>query len=241
MITPPPNVCAYAVELDERQSRRLLEQAARTRATVSVALNIREDNSPLDGVLLSAGGRGLLVETLPDDRHDPTALVSRYCEITLHLDQAQYIFSTTVMDAHVEDQGTRLELVQPPHLWVIQRRKYQRRDLRDDTPVRITAAASSGSDAVAALLNISTGGLACRVSRSDADLWAIGEQLDLEFSVADCPDTFCFPAYLHSKTAGATAGQTILSLEFAPGNALDAQREKLATALYRNIPALADG
>ena len=242
MNTPLADTSAYAIELDERQSRRLLEHATRAGAGISVLPHTRVDGLPMAGAIVGSTGEGLLLIARDAALHDPASLVSVYCEVTISLDGARFLFSANVIDARLDGDDIRIEIARPTCLHVIQRRRYQRRRLQSQTPVRITPVGRENQPALeATLLNVSTGGLACRVDQACADLCGIEHQVNLEFNIADCEETFRMPAHSRSKTPGASPGQVILSLEFAPGAETEAQHERLADALYANLAALTAG
>ena len=242
MSTPPADTSAYAIELDEHQSGRLLEHATRTGADISVVPHTRADGLPIAGAITGSTGDGLLLSTRSAALSDPASLVSVYCEATVSLDGARFLFSTNILDACRDGDDLRIEIARPAHLHVIQRRRYQRRRLRGRTRVWITPGGCEDQRALeATLLNISTGGLACRMDQAGADLCAIEHPVHLEFTIADCEETFHMPAHGRSKTPGASPGQVIFSLEFARGAETETQRERLADALYANLVALTAG
>ena len=138
MSTPPADTSAYAIELDEHQSGRLLEHATRTGADISVVPHTRADGLPIAGAITGSTGDGLLLSTRSAALSDPASLVSVYCEATVSLDGARFLFSTNILDACRDGDDLRIEIARPAHLHVIQRRRYQRRRLRGRTRVWIT-------------------------------------------------------------------------------------------------------
>lgn len=242
MSSPPTNTSAYAIELDEQRSQQLMEHAIHDGAEISVLPHTRVDGLPVHAVITGCSDEGLLIRPQDVAAADPVSLVSVYCEATIHLEGARFLFSTNIIDVYEEGDDVRLEIAKPAHLHVLQRRRYQRRDLHSKTPVRITPTGCEDRPALeATLLNISTGGLACRTDQSSAEMCGTECPVNVEFTVADCAETFHMPAQIRSKIPGASTGQVILSLEFASGTETEAQREKLADALYSNLVGLTGG
>jgi len=242
MNTPPTDSSSYAIELDEQQSQQLLQYATRSGVEISVLPHTRVDGLPVMADIVGSTDEGVLIKPRDTTLGDPISLISVYCEATLCLDGARFLFSTNVIDAHQDGDDIGLEIAKPTHLHVLQRRRHHRRDLRSDTPVRITPDGCENRPALeAALLNISTGGLACRIDQTGADTCRIEHPVTLEFGVADCDEVFRMPAQVCGKTPGAEKGQIILSVEFASGAETEIQRERLSAALYHNLVALTGG
>ncbi len=253
MNSPLTTTPAYAIELDKQRSQQLLERAIDDSAEVSVLPHTRVDGLPVHAVITGCTDEGLLIRpqdpalspqpsALSTQHSALVSLVSVYCEATIHLEGARLLFSTNIIDVCEEGDGVRLEIAKPTHLHVVQRRRYQRRDLHGRTPVRITPTGCEDRPALeATLLNISTGGLACRTDRTSAEMCGADSPVKVEFTVADCAEVFHMPAQIRGKTPGASGGQIIISLEFASGTETEAQREKLADALYSNLVALTGG
>ncbi|MFH0980428.1 MAG: PilZ domain-containing protein [Planctomycetota bacterium] len=231
----------YAIELDPWRSRWLLEYAARRSADLSILPQTRGEDPPIIAVIVDHTVDGLLIRPQGAEVVEPETLVSVYCEATLGLDGTRFLFSTYILDAR-HDEDLCFEIAQPSHLYALQRRRYQRRNLRSKTPVWITPLASENRPALeATLLNISLGGLAARLDRAGADLCNTQRPVHLEFTLADSAETFRMPAHVRCKTPGASPGQVILALEFVSGPAVEAQREKLADALFRDLVVVTGG
>lgn len=242
MNTPSADTSSYAIELDEQQSQQLLQEATRRGVEISVLPHTRADGLPALADIAGSTDEGLLIRPRDTTLGDPMSLISVYCEATMRLDDARFLFQTSVIDARQDDGEVRLEITKPSHVHVIQRRRFRRRGLRHDTRVSISPVGWADRPALrAALLNISTGGLACRIDRTDADACPADRPVILEFTVADCAETFCLPAHVCGRTPGAEEGQIILSVEFAYDAETEPQCERLSAALYHNVAALTGG
>lgn len=239
MSTPPTDSSAYAIELDGLQSQRLLEHATQSGAEISILPHTRSDGLPVLAAIVGSTEEGLLLKAKDNSPADSMSLISVYCEATVVLSQARFLFSTNIIDVVQEGDDLQLEIVKPSHLHVLQRRRYKRRNLRGKTPVRIMPVDRADQPVFeAAMLNVSTGGLACRIDQTDADHCALEHRVQLEFALVDCEETFHLPARVRGKTPGASPGQIILAVEFESGIETESEREKLAEALYSNLTAL---
>jgi c-di-GMP-binding flagellar brake protein YcgR len=242
MNASPDDPFPYTIELAERQSRQLLERAAGASAAISLLPHTRLDGLPLIGVLASYTDQDLVLRVRNTAMTEPVSLVSAYCETAMTLEDARYFFSTNILDAASDGDDLRLEVAWPVHLRVMQRRRYQRRNLRRGTAVWLTPMGREDRPPLkATLLNIGPGGVACRIDQTGAEACGMEQLVHLEFNVAACAETFRLPAYLRGQTPGASPGQVILSLEFASGAEIEIQRERLADALYEPLTALTGG
>jgi c-di-GMP-binding flagellar brake protein YcgR len=227
-----------SIELHAEHSRRLLEQAVAAWVDVTLRPSTNFDGPPLAGVLSGTTADGLVIRIVHPIPAEPAALVSVYCEVAVELNGARFLFSSNVVDAYLDGNDVRVEIARPEHLRVIQRRRYQRRLLHDSAHVSITPQGGGSGPIPATLLNISTGGLACRVNAADVALCAQAAVSDLAFTLADCDHHFCLPARVCGQTPGARADQAILSFEFLAAADGDPQRTVLADALYSQLAAL---
>ncbi|MCK4660824.1 MAG: PilZ domain-containing protein [Phycisphaerae bacterium] len=236
MTTPPTEKSAYTIELDERRSQRFLEQATRAGAEMGILPYTRVDGLPITAAIVGRTAQGILLRPQHTVAAGAVSLLSVYCEATITLEKTRFLFSTHILDLFQEGDEFTIEIARPTRLYMSQRRRYQRRDLRADSTVRITPAGREDQPALeATLLNIGTGGLACRIDQSGADACPEELPLSLEFNIADSAETFRMPAHIRGKTPGAGKGQIILSLQFASDTDLHPQRQRLANALYNNL------
>jgi c-di-GMP-binding flagellar brake protein YcgR len=233
---------AYAIELDPPHSGRLLAKATRANADVAVLPQNRMDGSPTIAGIERSTDEGLLIRPRGRPLEDPAALVSVYCEATIELDGMRLLFNTNVIDAFTDANGVALEIAKPVHLHVIQRRRFGRRDLRSRTAVRITPMNAEDRPPVeGSLLNISAGGMACRVDSATGADCSVGSCALVEFALAECHQPFHLPVQVRGHTPGASNQRVILSLEFVRSIETEADRARLAEALYFDAASLTAG
>lgn len=236
-LPPPPDRSPYAIELNPRQSRRLVERAARAGAQVAVLPQTSVNDRPLDTRIVGHTPNTLILT--PDDPivGEPALLVSAYCDATMWIDAARFLFATHIIDALEHGPGVQIEIARPARLNVVQRRRYQRRSLQSNSAVSIQPTDRAGEPSVqATLLNVSTGGLACRIDRESSELFSRERPVRLQFSIANSEETFQVPARVRGKVPAADERQMILSFEFVPG--AEQERDRLSDALYCNLAAL---
>lgn len=234
MLATKPESRPFAFTLAPRQSVRILEQATRSAAVVTLTPR-RDTQRQLVGPIDRATPESLWIR-LPDvDVEVGASLLSVYCDGTLELGDARYLFDTNILGASGADECTQLEIVRPDALRVIQRRRFWRAELRHSAPVRLIGGgeqgnADSGWSCEAVLMNMSVEGLACRADQASADLVSVGEGLQVQFILAPHEEPFCFDGVVKSKIPAGTKGRTILGLQFMH-NDQDDQYKRLQGAL----------
>lgn len=238
MNAAPGETSAFAIDLDRRQSRRLIEHALRACAEVSLWPNAQPDDRPVTAPLAGHTSDGLILHPDRGADYKNMPMVSEYCEASFRLDDARFMFSTNVLDLARADDAWRLEIAKPTHLQVVQRRRYRRRGLRENTAVRITAAENGHREAAeAALLNIGIGGLACRTDQADADSFPIEAAIEVSFTLSESERPFELIGHVRGKTRGARPEHVILAVEFAAAHVPPDEIERLSHVLYGPVPA----
>ena len=236
----PVETSAFAIDLDSPQSQRLIERALRRHAEIALWPNSRIDEPPLTGPLAGHTRDGLLVHPGTVEAPDRLPMISEYCEASFRLDDSQLMFTTNVLDLTLSHQDCSLEIARPEHLRLAQRRRFQRRALRGSTTVRVISAGKAGRTPIAgALLNIGTGGMACRIERSAGRGLRIDAKVRLSFTLPESDGPFALSGRIRGKTPGAKPEHVILAIEFAPGADEGDEIERLSEALYTPLPALA--
>jgi hypothetical protein len=231
---------AYAIDMDRDRSRRFIEQAVRAKAEVSVWPYTQDDGCPIRGALTAGTDHALVIQASLGAARAPA--ISEYCEVGFRLDDVRFMFTSNVLGLDSSGASSRLEIARPECLQVLQRRRYQRRDLRGNATVRIVPLQGGSRDPMeAALLNVGPGGLACRCTRADADRLLIDAPLRVAFSLRESASGFEFDARVRSKTGGAHPDQLILAIEFVPNAAQRECSERLADALYGPVAAMTRG
>ena len=168
-------------------------------------------------------------------------LLGTYCDITLHLGETRYLFSTDVLGVEMHNDAVQIQIARPTQIQVAQRRRFWRFGLAQSSQVQMTWSNPDGG--VGWLCNVSPDGLACRGNTRVADQLGIGEQLRVEFSLAPGdPEHFALQAVLCNKTPAGTKNTMILGMQFLKPEEHDENRvitEKLKQRLValHNIPA----
>lgn len=229
----------YAIDLSPRQSNRTLEQAIRHGAELHLEPRIWNDGPQLIGRLdptaESAGAEagtltlvvqpGLALQDHPDGANSIglnslRELVSTYCDVVLPLGEHRYMFSTDIIrvEASSAAQGQiLLQISRPTSLQVSQRRRFRRLTLSNAAQVDLhwTHDDQARMGAVGWLYNIGGDGMACRTDERVADMLWIGEQIELEFTLAPGDvERFCLEGMLCNKTPTGSLGKVILGIQF---------------------------
>lgn len=233
---------AFAIDIDRAHSQRVIEHALRAGLEVSIWPNVHGDERPLIGPLVGYTEPGLVMQAAGDVPKDRLPLVSEYCEAGFRIEDARFMFTTNVLEVARAPGGYRLEIARPESLQVLQRRRYQRRDLHENSTVSLSPLQGGSRDPVeAALLNIGPGGLACRSALNAADRFVVGAPVRVRFALPNHDGEFRLDGRVRSKTRAAQSDHLILSVEFSPAVTSHEHLERLAGVLYGPAPALARG
>jgi len=217
------------VELDARQSVRVLERIRRDGVPVSL--------SPSDGrAARSINGR---ITELHRDTLEIQADASAACPTTVDaaarwlvqfaVSSDRFGFETQVESMAEHVGSISVTLRRPECVWVRQRRRFWRANLRTSTAVTLTPA-GDGPRITGAVLNLSVDGLACRLSRLDTAGLKIGDPVTLEFEVEDGVGPLSAGAEIRGKTLAATPDSVIVRLQFIPTTLSTQDRERIVQA-----------
>ncbi len=227
----PPNAL-FAYQLDVRMSQRVLEQAVRRGAALTLTPS-EPGTQPWPGTILSGTPESLWLEVDANVGDSGSLRPSVCCDAELDLEATRYIFASNVLAEVVDADPRRLEIARPQQLQVVQRRRFWRAHLQESSPVLLDWLPGTNGGAWscrAAMMNVSVDGLACLADRADADAVDVGERLRLIFQAAGSRESFAFDAVLRNKTPGGSAGQLVLGFQFERGGDLE-QSERLQHAL----------
>ncbi len=217
------------IDLGERDSARLVEQALRQKADVTLNPRTGAGTMRWSGSLSERRDESLFVKM---DEGVTPVLPSTYCEAAFSVHGAEYLFATNVLDVLEGEGGTCVEIACPRCLQTWQRRRFVRAAIAPSARVYLGGPGTQGlAGAEGVLLNVSRQGLACKVERSVADRYTLEEAVDVVFSLRPFDTEFALPARLRGKTAAASSEQTILRLEFHPTDQGDEQIQRLSEAL----------
>lgn len=213
------------VQLTGDQVRRVLEDVARSHAEVRVTSDQTDDS--WTGRFVTVAEHQ--VEIAFDDNQDVTArwAPDARCDAAFQTTEGHYRFVAGVRGVA---RGTgRAALERPTCLWVRQRRRFWRAEVRTSTPVRITNAVG-GEEFSGALLNLSPEGMACRVADREAPRLRDAARLNLVFELDDGHGPIHVAAELRAQTPAGSVGHTVLRLEFVPDSIAGSERRRLQRA-----------
>lgn len=207
---------SFAIELNERQSNRILEQATRRQAEVLLETRLGAESGPLVGELVPDHTSTIGLKL----RNEPAVLLDNligvYAEGHIQMGECRYLFSTHVIDVVPSDRHGKMILARPQVIMVLQRRRFWRTQYADSSDVEIVYDTGANQEMVlGALCNISPGGMAVRLKASLAEGMLIGETVKTQFELPSLNHLFKFDAVLCNKTPGGNAEAVILGLQFA--------------------------
>ena len=163
----------YAIEISERQSRRVLELAVRMQSQ----LLIEPVGIPERTVLgfVASGDPDVLVAELTGPAHPwLRELVGRNAGVQLFQDE-RYLFNSKILSGPTWHEGEQVTLESPGIVQVMQRRRFWRAKLAPSSPVSLRWTSNGRSlHTNGPLLNVSSEGLACKLDAGAAQSIGIG-------------------------------------------------------------------
>jgi len=230
------------LELNERQSARMLAQALQNQAKLELEPRPEICETLLWGSLVGQQPDGLDVTLHDVDPHvDIVTLLGAACDARTILTGQLYLFSTYIVDAAQTPRGGRLRLAPPLTVQVANRRRFQRRTPHEPVPIRLLIP-EQAEPHLGHLANIALGGMACRVQADEiGELLLIGETIDVEFALPWTHEIFRLSTVICSKNKDSDPRQLHVGLEFATTDASSASRlEDLRRALVSETARLCD-
>jgi hypothetical protein len=201
-----------AIQLDAAATARIIEASVRTQSQVVLEMP-RLGLGTINGFLISADDRALLMEITGRLAIRPADLVQQACDVNLYADQ-RYLFSSSVTAAPQWGESRSLALARPSVLRVLERRRFLRAKLAPSSKVSVEwMCGGTTVRHVAPLLNISLDGLACRMDERAAATLQSDDVLTVSFDLPGQDNQFRFTATVCTKTA-ASGGYVILGLQF---------------------------
>jgi hypothetical protein len=207
------------IDLNPRQSNRVLEQALRGRARLELEVRARQSDEPVAGFLAGRDGQVLRIDLEAGTRSLPLhELIGAFCDVRIILSGQLYLFSTCITDVLDPGGPQRLLLAAPDTIHVANRRRFERRTLAGFSQVRLWPA-DSKTPYIGELCNISGDGLACRMIRGELDeLLLVGDAVRVAFTLAGSGEDFDLPASVCNKTVTSDGQQLLLGLEYCLDN-----------------------
>jgi len=232
----------FLFDLGFSQSNRVIEQAVRRRAEITLEPRSWPDHEALPVVVFGSGERFLHVETVAKHDLPLESLVGVHLDAQMTLGQTLYIFDSHLTDIDYDRTKPALLLNRPRTLKVVQRRRFQRKALRSTCRVHLDPdPGGNGGPVTGELLNLSPDGMACRLGEEAAGSMPVGQRLHVAFCPQDAESGFEFDAVLTNKSQAGSEGNFILGLAFRAGperRRAKAERERLCEFLYTQSNAL---
>jgi hypothetical protein len=224
------------IRLDSRASHHAIESAIRTHAQVVIE-SAALPGVTINGFLISGDEKALLMEITGRPAVNLDHLPGARCEVQLYGEQ-RFLFTANVTGAPAWGESRAVALTRPDSLRVLDRRRFIRAKLAPSSRVTIDWHRNGeGHQQVAALLNISVDGLACRVDgAAAAAIDAAQSPCRVRFDLPRSTHRFDLPATVCSRTP-ASAGCVILGLQFIVSGAAAAHLSALREALAGDAPA----
>jgi hypothetical protein len=225
----PANSNRIVIDLDAATSSRLLEQAARRGAAVTLTYQTKGAEERVAGCVTAVDANALHIDTA-SAASGP--LPTTYVHGSLDLGGEEYLFSAIMLSVAITEHGREIILARPAMLQTWQRRRFLRADVAESTVVN--AYPAEGAELPVAeglLLNVSPDGLAFRTDRGSADLWGVDDRLRVQFALRTGRPRLEFIAVVRTKTPAGTAGSIIVGVQFTDAAANAAPRNQLESAL----------
>jgi hypothetical protein len=220
----------FARALDARQSARILEQAVRTRARVTLRPHPPTEGPELTGLIVAQGPGSFRLSLGDRSTALPQPPTCACCDAYLQVGRERYVFATKVIALIDAAPPACLDIARPNVLHALERRRRGRTRVHSSCPVHLYKA-GAGTDDVGTLLNASVDGIACRIPTAAADRTVIGDTLRVSFRLAGSTQQFDLQAAVRSKTPAGSERHTIVGLQFDFHGQDDPQRRQLADAL----------
>jgi hypothetical protein len=265
---------SYAIDLNPRQSARTIEQAVRQQAQTVLeprawdgsehllcrleppGNTLEVDMTPvLTMAVLSRGETSIHPHGADQKYPAPVTadelrdLIGTYLDALVLLGEQRYMFSSDmlrVMPGNGPDGLPRVNLTRPTVLQVAQRRRFRRIGLSHSAQVDLFWAREGlgRMGGVGWLCNISGDGLACRTEERVAEMLWIGDEIEMEFTLAPGDsERFHLRGALVNKTPTGNLGKYIIGVQFVTDEAHAESAESarlLRKRLVERAPQLAD-
>jgi hypothetical protein len=227
----------YAIDISERQSRRVLEQAVRMQSQ----LLIEPVGIPERTILgfIASGDSDVLIAELTGPPHPwLRELVGRNAGVQLFQEE-RYLFNSKILGGPTWHEGEQITLQCPRVLQVMQRRRFWRARLAPSSLVSLRwTHGGRPLQTNGPLLNVSSEGLACKLDGGAAQSISVGGRVQVEFRIPQSAGAFHFDAVV--RNCSPTSDETwILGMEFRVEGDEEqlAAQQRLRDLLYQSHAA----
>lgn len=206
---------SFAIELNQRQSNRTLEQARRRQTEIMLETRAGTEDQPIVGELQYTETDELSLKVRSNPGIVPESLIGVYVEGHFQLGEFRYLFSTHIVDTRTEDGWGHLILARPEAVMALQRRRFWRTRFANSSDVKVVHHPDGRDEMMFGdLCNISPDGLAMRVLADEADALLIGDTIQTYFELPGLDHSFSFDAVICNKTPGGSKDVLVLGLQF---------------------------
>ncbi len=202
---------AATVELNDRDSARLLTAAERRRA--GVGISPPRCGTTVSGLVTRVTDRTVDVAARDIEPLDQAHDQSAPCTVTVQLPGQSFWFDTTVIQLDRSTTPAQITLRRPVCVTTHQRRRFWRAPVRQSSTVLISTDQNSPI-CRGTMLNVSPDGLACRTGRDDVEQYAVDDRLTVRFTIEGDDDPYELPVQMKSITPASGPDQVILRFQF---------------------------
>ena len=218
--------------VDSSTAQDVLSSAIALQAVATVRVEGAGFVLECQGILVEEDGGSISLRLERFDESVRTLCAGRPPTVAFDANATRYVFeSTSAM--HWQDGGSGLiRLPKPSRLTLADRRRSERRQLKQRATVSLQMAEADGAwTSHGAMLNLSAEGIACRIAREDASRMAVGCVVLVRFGLEEAGQSFEWSARVTNITKGGTADRTVVGLEFIVDHNQEADRARLCRAL----------
>lgn len=231
-----PSQCAHEADPSECDSLGVFNELIAEGGGARLCLDTSAEHSGCDAVLVSAAPAHLTFELATSDARRCGVQTSALMCVVFKIREVRSTFTAPCLCVEFGAESTVIRIETPHAVAKAERRRSPRRGLHE--PVRVliwVGAAKEPLAEAASLMNLSTDGLACRLTASAAAI-SIHDVVRVSFQLDHTDARFEFSACVINVTQGATVDKTILGLEFVAEEMLPAEKDRLVAALAATGP-----
>jgi len=227
-------------DLDSKASTTVLEQAAELETTVRIFADNDLSVVLVAGALTTVTDQYIRVLVTHKNTSSLAVNVLATLQAEFTLEKVTYVFDVSALDEFPACDDQSVQIPKPASIAVTERRRTRRRQFHDATDLTLKPiGCDSAAPIRAALLNVSTDGLACRVPESALPSIPLEGLLAVSFTLSANSHTFELTGHTVSRTEAGTSGHWVVGLEFEKGRQTE-QRSLLRQALRDSCESTED-
>ena len=219
-------------KLSAEDTARLFVDAAGARAPVALYDQDEHDRAILSGVLTGTAQSHLELMVDDVDRPSIAPCPSDALEAELVHGNLCYRFATRCVESDVETKTGVIRVLRPAKIVIVERRRSRRRRLQERADITLRDPDDPEAwSCSATMVNLSMGGMACRVRTPDAESIVGGRTLLAVFRAGAPPENINITSRVVTTTPAGTPEHLVVGMEFVADEHLDAARDRLKGAL----------